>query len=463
MTGWTLFVTVFSRAIMSDHPTYNNDADSTIVHFDITVSRTRIFTDVEFRRHRSRPFAHASRLCATQTSLHAVCCTGPTMSDYGDDYSDYGEEWFYVEEEFIAADDLAEHAVASPPPTTYADEDAAEDWDRFDYFNDLEYASDGYDDAVFQVQDSKGPKTGEKRKRHVKPSQSKKRQRILGDTEAAALGMSPIVWRSQANRGSQPKLLDENAETYTVLQDWRQKLKNTPKWAKGSPPQSPTVQAVMEQKLIAAAIDIKEPASSPSEIDAEDDGPQEDELDIDPNALMAALQSRLAEAGGPLSGMDSQQLLDFAMRMATGKDAGDDIAGEMADAMLNQGEEDDEEDPEAEASLLRWVAQQRSHATEPSASAPKPTAADDLERPPTPPEETASAFTMNRTVKAIQTVTKTRSQSNTSLKRKADKENENEASTKPTKKRATTTFDAPTAASQARTASSKTARGARKK
>ncbi|KAF3053040.1 hypothetical protein E8E11_011464 [Didymella keratinophila] len=385
------------------------------------------------------------------------------MSDYGDDYSDYGEEWFYVEEEFIAADDLAEHAVASPPPTAYADEDAAEDWDRFDYFNDLEYASDGYDDAVFQVQDGKGPKTGEKRKRHVRPSQSKKRQRVRGDTEAAALGMSPIVWRSQANRGSQPKLLDENAPTYTVLQDWRQKLKDAPKWAKGSPPQSPTVQAVMEQKLIADVIGTKEPVSPPLEMDAEDEGAQEDEMDIDPSALMAALQSRLAEAGGPLSGMDPQQLLDFAMRMATGKDAGDDIAGEMADAILNQGEEDDEEDPRAEANLLSWVAQQRNHGTESSASAPEPTAADDGEQPPTPPEEKAGTSTTNRTVKASQTVTKTRSQSSTSLKRKADHENENEVSTKPTKKRATRTFDAPTAASQARTASSKTARGGRKK
>jgi hypothetical protein len=385
------------------------------------------------------------------------------MSDYGDDYSDYGEEWFYVEEEFIAADDLAEHAVASPPPTTYADEDAAEDWDRFDYFNDLEYASDGYDDAVFQVQDGKGPKTGEKRKRHVRPSLNKKRQRVRGDTEAAALGMSPIVWRSQANRGLQPKLLDEDAQAYTVLQDWRQKLKDTPKWAKGSPPQSPKVQAVMEQKLIADVIGTKEPVSPPSELDAEDEGAQEDEMDIDPSALMAALQSRLAEAGGPLSGMDPQQLLDFAMRMATGKDAGDDIAGEMADAMLNQGEADDEEDPEAEANLLTWVAQQRNHGTEPSAIAPEPKAADDGERPPTPPEEKASTSTTNRTVKASQTVTKTRSQSSTSLKRKADNDNENEASTKPAKKRATRTFDAPTAASQARTASSKTAKGGRKK
>lgn len=385
------------------------------------------------------------------------------MSDYGDDYSDYGEEWFYVEEEFIAADDLAEHAVASPPPTTYADEDAAEDWDRFDYFNDLEYASDGYDDAVFQVQSSKGPRIGQKRKRHVKRSQSKKRQRILGDTEAAVLGMSPIVWRSQANRESQPKLLDENAQTYTVLQDWRKKLKDTPMWARGSPPQSPTVQAAREQKHIADVIGTAEPASPLSELDAEDEGAHEDDMDIDPGALMAALQSRLAEAGGPLSGMDPQQLLDFAMRMATGKDAGDDIAGEMADAMLNQGEEDDEEDPKAEANLLSWVAQQRNCGTEPPASAPEPTTTNDVERPSNPPEENASTAATDRTVRASQTVTRRRPQTNTSLKRKAGDENESEASTKPTKKRATRTFDAPTAASQARTASSKTARGGRKK
>lgn len=385
------------------------------------------------------------------------------MSDYGDDYSDYGEEWFYVEEEFIAADDLAEHAVASPPPTTYADEDAAEDWDRFDYFNDLEYASDGYDDAMFQAQSSKGSKMGEKRKRHVKPSQSRKRQRILGDTETAALGLSPVVWRSQSNRDSQPKLLDENAETYAVLQDWRQRVKDTPRWAKGSPPPSPTVQAAREQKHIAEVIGTSEPASPPSELDAEDEGLQEDEMDIDPGALMAALQSRLAEAGGPLSSMDPQQLLDFAMRMATSKDAGDDIAGEMAEAMLNQGEEDEEEDPETEANLLSWVAQQRNHGTESSASALEPTTTSDVERPPTPPEEKTSMTTTNRAVKAGQNVTTGRSQTASSLKRKAGNEHEHEASTKPTKKRATRTFDAPTAASQARTAPSKQTREGRRK
>ncbi|KAF1931594.1 uncharacterized protein M421DRAFT_417357 [Didymella exigua CBS 183.55] len=386
------------------------------------------------------------------------------MSDYGDDYSDYGEEWYYVEEEFIAADDLAEHAVASPPPTTYADEDAAEDWDRFDYFNDLEYASDGYDDALFKVQDSKGPKIGEKRKRHVKPSLSKKRQRVLGETEAVALGMSPIVWRSQANRGLQPKLLEENTQAYTVLQDWRQKLKDTPRWVKGSPPQSPLVQAVREQKHVAEVIDTVEPTSPPSELDADDEGAHRDEMDIDPGVLMAALQSRLAEAGGPLSGMDPQQLLAFATRMATGKDAGDDIAGEMADAMLNQGEEeDDDEDLEAEANLFSWVAQQRNQGTQPPVSASESTTTTNVKRPPTPSEEKATTAAMNRTIQAGQTVIKGRSHINTSLKRKAGEENESEAVANPTKKRAARSFDAPTAASQARTASSKTARGGRKK
>lgn len=387
------------------------------------------------------------------------------MSDYGDDYSDYGDEWFYVEEELMAADDLAEHAVASPPPTTYADEDAAEDWDRFDYFNDLEYASDGYDDAVFEVHDSKEAKAGEKRKRHVKPTSSKKRQRLLGDTEVAALGMSPIVWRSQANRGRQPKLLDENAEAYTVLQDWRKKLKDTPRWARGSPPQSPSAQAAKEQEDIAEGAGTAEPVSPP-ELDAEDEGAHEDEMDIDPGALMAALQSRLAEAGGPLSGMDPQQLLEFAMRMATGKDAGDDIAGEMADAMFDQGEEGEEEDPEAEANLLSWVAQQRNNGTEPPAIAPESTTAstsNHTKRPPTPPKEKSSTRASGRNVKASQTVTQTRAQTTSALKRKAGDDEEKEASSKPSKKRATRSFDAPTAASQARTAPAKSKKGGLKK
>jgi hypothetical protein len=97
------------------------------------------------------------------------------MSDYGDDNSDYGDEWMYVEEEYMVADDLAEHAVASPTLAACAADDDAE-WDRFDYFNDLEYASDGYDDAKFEVHTVKDAQTGQKRKRDTKPVRSTRKR-----------------------------------------------------------------------------------------------------------------------------------------------------------------------------------------------------------------------------------------------------------------------------------------------
>lgn len=121
------------------------------------------------------------------------------MSDYEDYDDDYDGDFFYVEDEYMAADDLAEHAVASPPPATCGDEDMEDDWDRFDYFNDLEYASDGYDDTQFQALDVKGAKAGSKRKRLLRSVPAKKRlikESVSTKTEPTPMGHSPIVWRS---------------------------------------------------------------------------------------------------------------------------------------------------------------------------------------------------------------------------------------------------------------------------
>lgn len=256
------------------------------------------------------------------------------MSDYGDDdYDDY--DWFYVEDEYMPADDLAEHAVPSPPPTAYGDDDMQEDWDRFDYFNDLEYASDGYDDATFQPHNAKDSTIGQKRKRVTKSSRSKKKPKPTESaetTKAAAATHSPVVWRSQSDRAPKPRVLADTTQSYALLKDWREKLAETPSWARGSPPaNSPRAMSGEAHDALAS------PASELLDEDEMGEGEDMDEdgdLDISQDALMAALQRQLASAGGPLSGMDPQQLLQFAMRMATDKDAGDDIAGEMADAML---------------------------------------------------------------------------------------------------------------------------------
>ncbi|EOA83319.1 uncharacterized protein SETTUDRAFT_65791, partial [Exserohilum turcica Et28A] len=380
------------------------------------------------------------------------------MSDYEDDYDDGDADFFYVEDEYMAADDLAEHAVASPPPATCGDEDMEDDWDRFDYFNDLEYASDGYDDTRFQALDVKGVKTGIKRKRAVGGRSRRKnvpQVDATAHTEPSAPGHSPIVWRSHADRGLKPKMLDDNAQPYALFKDWREKLTETPDWAKGSPPNSPGASSLPSDKEKGDMAFVTKPASPPYDDDDEDEDDKEGDEDdmstqghgISQEALLAALQRQLAAAGGPLSGMDPQQLLEFATRMAADKDAGDDIAGEMADAMLEG--EDEEDDGEAEEKLLSWVAQQRNSTKETADD--ESTSADatpSSKQPPTPPSSNH-----NRSTATSQTSTTTDSKTTTSSrKRKADNEPAAKGATHAVKKRNTRSFDAPTASSQAKAA-----------
>ena len=374
------------------------------------------------------------------------------MSDYDDDYDDYEGDFFYVEDEYMAADDLAEHAVASPPPATCGDEDMEDDWDRFDYFNDLEYASDGYDDTKFQALDVKGAKAGLKRKRPVKSAPARKRlakDSVNTQSETTPLGHSPIVWRSQASRGIKPKTLDDNAQPYALFKNWREKLADIPEWAKGSPPSSPGALSSRPGKGKAKMAFVTEPASPPydddDDVDDEgDDGMDQGEGGIPQDALLAALQRQLAATGGPLTSMDPQQLLEFAMRMATDNDAGDDIAGEMAEAML--GGEEDEDDAEAEEKLLSWVAQQRNGKNgDTTAEEEDDTMEGTMQQPPSPPSSD-----LKRSVHVAETNT-----NKSSLKRKAEDEPTVEGSTKVLKKKATRSFDAPTAVSQAKAAPSR--------
>ncbi|EUC36414.1 hypothetical protein COCCADRAFT_65157, partial [Bipolaris zeicola 26-R-13] len=378
------------------------------------------------------------------------------------DYDD--AEFFYVEDEYMAADDLAEHAVASPPPATCGDEDMEEDWDRFDYFNDLEYASDGYDDTTFQPLDVKGAKAGSKRKRPVRRPvrKSKADTNTSTDAEPAAPTHSPIVWRSQADRGVKPKALEDNAQPYALFKNWRETLANIPEWAKGSPPTSPGAPSIPSEKGKGKMAFVTEPASPPYDEDEEeghDEATSEQGQGISQEALLAALQRQLAAAGGPLSGMDPQQLLEFAMRMAADQDAGDDIAGEMADAMLEGSDEED--DGDAEEKLLSWVAQQRNGNKEVAEA--DSDVAPCSKRPPTPPPSTAT-----RSVSASQTDTTPSAPTSTSQstdskipkpsrKRKADDEPTTDGAAKTAKKRSTRSFDAPTAASQAKAATAKPA------
>ncbi|RMZ66392.1 nuclear polyadenylated rna-binding nab2 [Pyrenophora seminiperda CCB06] len=375
------------------------------------------------------------------------------MSDYEDEYDDYEADFFYVEEEYMAADDLAEHAVASPAPAACGDADAEEDWDRFDYFNDLEYASDGYDDATFRAHDVKGAKAGMKRKLSAKAVPAKKRIRkehVSAQAEPTVVAHSPIVWRSQADRGAKPRMLQDNAQPYALFKDWREKLADTPDWPKpppSSPPSPPGAQSSCRDRGKENMAFVTKPVSPPydndneyeNEEDEEDCVMNEEEAPINKDMLMAALQRQLATAGGPLSNMDHDQLLNYALRMMNDQDAGDDIAGEMADALLQgkEGEEEEEDgDADAEEELLSWLSQHRNGNGNKDAADDQPTA--EHAEHEQPAKDTA--------------LPSKHPSSNPNIKRKADEQPEVEASSKVVKKRITTSFDAPTAASQARAA-----------
>ncbi|KAF1957739.1 hypothetical protein CC80DRAFT_491109 [Byssothecium circinans] len=406
------------------------------------------------------------------------------MSDYGDDLSDYGDDWLYIEEEYMVADDLAEHAVQSPPPTTY-DDDQLEEWDRYEYFLDIDYASDGYDDVKLEPKNGTGDtKIGKKRKRATTatPVRSRKKHKpvqshLVGQSGLDMITNSPVVWRSQGDRDARPKVLEENAESYALMKDWREKLANMPKWARqSSHSASPAPTASNGTKLVPT------PQAPASYIDIENDGEEEEQegegASLDPAAILAVLQERLAAEGGPLSGMNPEQILQFAMRMANGEDAGDEVAGEMADEMLNNmmgdGEGDDE-DEEAEANLLSWVAQQRNTtnnattnggSSELASASQAPAQAHDNTRPLTPPSSEA-----NRSVRHEDQVTediesdaaasaqnKSQEVSNGSRKRKATDTAEVDGLKSAPKKRATRSYEASTAASQARAAPPKATR-----
>jgi hypothetical protein len=424
------------------------------------------------------------------------------MSDYGDDFSDYGDEWLYIEDEYMAADDLAEHAIASPPPTAYGDDDMQAEWDRFDYYNDIEYASDGYDDAAFQLHDPKDAKIGQKRKRVARHSRSNKKPRMAAEAPHTVVAApSPVVWRSQNDRAPRQRLLADDAPSYALLKNWREDLVDTPRWACASPSaESPSSQSGQIPDTVAKVLQAlvsethgDDTLSEEEEMEEEDDREEDEEDgDISQDALMAALQRQLGGAGGPLSTMDPQQLLQFAMRMATNKDGTDDILDEMAAAimegkdeaqllemakgmgvedaeeMADGGEDDDDDDDEnTEEHAPPWQSVLQS--MQKDASEPKsPLDAQANTQPPTPPSSEANrSVKVTANTKSDGTKSKTWTAKETkpaaSLKRKAAVEDEAESSTRTTKKRVTRSFDAPTVASQAKATSARATRSTRPK
>jgi hypothetical protein len=330
----------------------------------------------------------------------AKTSTATTMGDeYDDGESDY-DEWFYVEDTYLVADDLAEHAINSPPPTTYADDDAMEEWDRFEYYCDLEYGSDGYDDENFRVRDPvlKTTETRQIRERPAATSKVKTRRKKRKGPPASGpfsrqRSLSPlptVVWRSQDHMPVITKQLEDNQTSFALLPNWRELVQD---FAWGKRPAG-VGSELKREPIVAPSVEEDDGTSTPESASSVAQ-PNEDTAQdiatgaIDSDALMAALQNRLSDLPGPLNellnGMDTSRLLECALRMVNGDGTEDDIADELADDLLDGAEEDTSTD------LASWLSQQRGKEAGDNVMASA--SHDDLRNPNAFPSETKSEMT----------------------------------------------------------------------
>ncbi|KAL9085911.1 MAG: hypothetical protein Q9165_007394 [Trypethelium subeluteriae] len=295
------------------------------------------------------------------------------MSDYEDDFDDYDldYDYIYVEDEFGAADDLAEHAIASPPYTFYEYEAEQHDYDPYDYFNDIEYTSDGYFDDVAengkmatpsQLRQKKNnasnvssTKTGQKRKAATATLQAQsthKRARVANQ-EAREEELPPtVVWVPWNERPGIVGYSREGKEIATskpfaLLADWRDRV-GTFKPGAGS---NGNVTELQVPDRGAEDEDAEEDVDQDDYGDNDVDGEDED-AGIDEEALQENLKKALGDKLAA-SGMDQSTLLQYAMRMLSGEGDSDDIAGQLANDLLGRATEG----PEAEG-ISQWLGQQ---------------------------------------------------------------------------------------------------------
>ncbi|KAF2843062.1 hypothetical protein M501DRAFT_985214 [Patellaria atrata CBS 101060] len=256
-------------------------------------------------------------------------------------YEDSGDEgptydFLYVEDDYGIADDLAEHAIASPV-LTLEDGDGSE-YDLFDYFNDVEYLSDsGWNDGCTvrdQDNNTLGPTSGRKRKISIKQTQYMSGGLINASSqqqfhEEPVSPIPTVRFRRAGTRSPKPPTLDtEVVKTYTAFKNWREKYA----CAKGFPIFS-GVEGDLDIDTISTQSD-----SGISPIEEVQRNIPSNELGMDD--LRSALHRTLANSGVLPKGIDETTLLKFVARMLSGDGNADDIAGQLTDDLLGPKEDD---------------------------------------------------------------------------------------------------------------------------
>lgn len=355
---------------------------------------------------------------------------------------------------------MAQHAVASPPPFD-GDDDFDEELWRFEYWNDIDYDSDGNEIRTrrAELQELKRgrrmqPSTTTdlpSKRRKVVPSLMKDAHKRQAERDLPAI----LLLKDRVNSHTGPipgPFLDTKAsKPYALLPDWSVKLKNAPFFAQRSAVELAAVPDIIDDEE-ALLIEGEDGASEWLDEDEEENEEEEEVVDdISPEALKMALRQNLANIGIDINGMDEESLFRLASKLLSGEAEADDIAGELADELLK---EDENEEDEAESSDRRvpknafasWATKQAearasTHGEQggwtPPKSSGKPSAS--------PPDKDANGIRLPTPAESVLSED-SKDDGTRGTKRKADSAAEVDISSKRPARR----LDAPTAASKAR-------------
>jgi hypothetical protein len=274
--------------------------------------------------------------------------------------------------DIISQDDLAEHAIPDAPGYV-------EEWDdltRYEYWNDIEYDSDGYYD-INESQPKPPTKTapemaGRKRKASPLPRGSRKRRRVqdtLDDALPPILLLSKEALKQRGGKrfpqGRDPESLPE----VSLLADWRTRF--------------PNIKPIGVPEQDAHAGHVEE-----AEHDGQDEAGGVDGATED--VLRRALEDNLRGLSVNMGGVDQSVLLELAQRMMNNEPVDDILEDYMEELVVDDEDADDEEEQDEEEAPARhdfrgWVsAEGRQRASRQSVVAAS------AEQAPTEPPATSS-------------------------------------------------------------------------
>jgi len=277
-----------------------------------------------------------------------------TMLDDLDDYDYYEEEgdnYDYVEDGYDIADELVSQAIPDAPEF-----DGADFWDdhtRYEYWNDIEYDTDGYNDVQPKEKrknkavKTSDPITPKRLKRHAVDSPvSARKKRKIDEASSAPKTLPPIllVRKEAMEAGEAPTIDVTRLSSYAILPDWRDRFSDNNEFSEFLSSGSLAV------KLPHATYLVEE-----EEEEGDEEGPDDEAgVGISQEALKMALQQHLGSLGvADLGNIDENMLLKLMEQMLSGEDVQDEMLDQIVD-----GVHDEEEEGQDTKKLSGWISSQ---------------------------------------------------------------------------------------------------------